>query len=61
MHGTAPVLHKEIEVKLELAPASLALLKRFRSFNESTQGPRAHRSRSQSILIPTSRSCARKG
>lgn len=28
MHGTAPILHKEVEVKLELAPTSLPALKR---------------------------------
>ena len=28
MHGTAPVPHREIEVKLELAPANLPVLKR---------------------------------
>ena len=32
MHGTAPVRHKEIEVKLEVAPASLPALKQIPPF-----------------------------
>jgi inorganic triphosphatase YgiF len=40
MHGTAPVSHKEIEVKLELAPTSLAALKKIPLFQTITATPK---------------------
>ena len=40
MHGTAPVPHKEIEVKLELAPATLLSLKKIPLFQTIKAAPR---------------------
>ena len=40
MHGTAPVPHKEIEVKLELAPATLLSLKKIPLFQTIKAAPK---------------------
>jgi triphosphatase len=40
MHGTAPVSHKEIEVKLELAPATLLSLKKIPLFQTIKAAPK---------------------
>jgi inorganic triphosphatase YgiF len=40
MHGTAPVSHKEIEVKLELAPATLLNLKKIPLFQTIKAAPK---------------------
>jgi inorganic triphosphatase YgiF len=40
MHGTAPVSHKEIEVKLELAPATLLTLKKIPLFQTIEATPK---------------------
>src|ERR1700756_442020 len=39
MHGTSPVPHKELEVKLELAPASLQALKKVPLFRAAKAKP----------------------
>ena len=40
MHGTAPVSHKEIEVKLELAPATLIAIKKIPLFRTVKATPK---------------------
>jgi len=40
MHGTAPVSHKEIEVKLELAPATLIAIKKIPLFRTVKAAPK---------------------
>src|SRR6516164_5112664 len=40
MHGTAPVSHKEIEVKLQLAPATLIAIKKIPLFRTVKAAPK---------------------
>jgi inorganic triphosphatase YgiF len=58
MHGTAPIPHKEVEVKLELAPASLPALKRLPLFQNAKR--RQKRAAQVSVYFDTEKQTLRK-
>lgn len=58
MHGTAPIPHNEVEVKLELAPASLPALKRLSLFRNAKR--RQGRSAQVSVYFDTEKHTLRK-
>jgi triphosphatase len=58
MHGTAPLPHKEIEVKLALAPASLPALKRLSLFQKAKK--RRKRATQVSVYFDTAKHTLRR-